>query len=281
MLRSVDAGSHFTNFNTGLPTSHSFYPKTIALVRDSKDAAYIGLANAGGVYYRDSTLSSWVPYNSGLPNVSVYQLEIDYCAGKIRAATYGRDIWQTDPYQPLNVPPVANAIYATSTGSCNDTITFADRSDFNPTAWQWYFPGGQPASSTSPNPVVIYPSGSNNTATFIASNSSGADTVSYNIQTNYCTGINQLAIGNVVSVYPNPSNGNFTVAITGETRGRISIALINNLGQTIYQRAYNKDADIMTTECSFTGLAKGFYYLHLTSDAGNSVQKILIDELTK
>ena len=276
MLKSVDGGSHYTAFNTGLPAG-PFHPKWIAPVRDSKDALYTSLGNAGGVYYRDSTMSSWLPFSAGLPNVTVDHLEIDYCAGKIRAATYGRDIWETDPYAPLNVPPTANAIFTSAAGSCTDTISFTDRSDFVPTTWQWYFPGGQPASSNAPNPVVVYPGSQTYIATFIAGNAYGADTVQYSIQTNFCVGINQLSDNNNINVYPNPTNGNFTIIMTGDMRGKVEVALLNNIGQVINHSDYNKDADMFTTGYAASALAKGVYYLRITSESGKTVQKLVVE----
>jgi len=221
LLHSVNAGTSFAAFGTGLPGTSPFYPLSIAPVRDSKNALYCSLANAGGVYYRDSTMTSWIPFGSGLPNVSVDQLEIDYCVNKIRAGTYGRDIWETAPYQPLSVPPIANATYQVSPAACTDTVSFTDASDYAPTAWQWYFPGGQPVSSTNENPVVIYPDGSQYTATFIASSANGADTVQYSIQTNYCTGIKQLSADKLFALYPNPADDytmiDFDATYTGST----------------------------------------------------------------
>jgi len=276
LLKSVDAGSHFTGFTTGLPSNAPFFAQCIAPVKGGADALYIGLSNAGGVYYRDSTMTSWMSYSNGLPNVTVDEIEIDYCASKIRAATYGRDLWESDPYIPLNVPPAAQASYISSEANCSDTVSFTDNSNFNPTSWQWYFPGGQPVSSTAQNPVVVYRNGNTYTATFIATNANGSDTVQYSISTNVCVGINQVADNNVISVYPNPNNGNFILSVTGQARGRVDMNVTNNIGETVYQYSYNKDVDELTSECSLTALAKGIYYVQVTTGSTSSVQKLVI-----
>ena len=41
-----------------------------------------------GVYYKDNTMTDWAPFNNGLPNVIVNELEIHYDEGTISAATY-------------------------------------------------------------------------------------------------------------------------------------------------------------------------------------------------
>ena len=40
-------------------------------------------------------MSEWVPFNNGLPNVIVRELEIQKSSGTISAATYGRGVWQS------------------------------------------------------------------------------------------------------------------------------------------------------------------------------------------
>ena len=90
---SADAGATWTNYSTGLP---NLPVNCIARQNGTNDALYIG--TDVGVYYRDNTLSSWTSYSTGLPNVIVRELEIHYASNKIRAATYGRGLWQSDLY---------------------------------------------------------------------------------------------------------------------------------------------------------------------------------------
>ena len=90
-------------------------------------------------------------------------------------------------------------------------------------------------------------------------------------------GINQLAESNVIGVYPNPNNGNFTLSVTGQVRGKINMEVIDNIGNVVYQYAYNKDVDALTTECSLSTLSKGIYYVHVTTGNSSSVQKLVIE----
>ncbi len=59
---------------------------------NSNDGLYLGTEN--GVVYKDSTLSGWIPWDTDLPHVPVNELEIQQATGTLRAATYGRGIWQ-------------------------------------------------------------------------------------------------------------------------------------------------------------------------------------------
>lgn len=65
----------------------------IAYQENSPDRLYVGTDI--GVYYSDYNSGIWEEYSSGLPNVVVNELEINYKCGKIRAATYGRGLWET------------------------------------------------------------------------------------------------------------------------------------------------------------------------------------------
>ena len=58
-----------------------------------------------GVYYTDNSLgNTWVPFNNGLPNVRINELEINTADDKIYAATFGRGLWRSNIYdQSLSV----------------------------------------------------------------------------------------------------------------------------------------------------------------------------------
>jgi photosystem II stability/assembly factor-like uncharacterized protein len=89
VYRTSDGGNTWTNFSGILP---NMPVNTIVYQKSAYNAVYIG--TDAGVYYRNDILPLWVPYKFGLPNVIVDDLQIDYGAKTIRAATYGRGIWQ-------------------------------------------------------------------------------------------------------------------------------------------------------------------------------------------
>jgi photosystem II stability/assembly factor-like uncharacterized protein len=94
---SSNGGNTWTNYSGTLP---NIPVNTIAYQKGSQDAVYVG--TDFGIYYRDATMADWIPYNTDLPNVIVYELEINNSIQKIRACTYGRGIWESD----LNTPSV-------------------------------------------------------------------------------------------------------------------------------------------------------------------------------
>ena len=95
VYRSSDGGTSWTNISAGLP---NIPMNTIAYTNNSvADGVYVGADI--GVYYMDST-TPWTPFFTSLPNTHVSDLKIYYPTGKIRAATYGRGLWESDLYTP-------------------------------------------------------------------------------------------------------------------------------------------------------------------------------------
>ena len=100
VYETTDAGANWTNISgnnlPGLPVNCIVYQG------GANDDLYIG--TDVGVYYKDNTMTEWIPFNDGLPNVIVKELEIHYSTGTISAATFGRGIWES----PLNTLSTTN-----------------------------------------------------------------------------------------------------------------------------------------------------------------------------
>ncbi len=98
VYQTLDGGTTWTNISGNLPN----YPVN-TIVNDKNSSAnglYIGTDI--GVYYRDDNLGNWVPFMKDLPNVIVKELEIFYSGNKIRAATFGRGLWESVLYDLAN-----------------------------------------------------------------------------------------------------------------------------------------------------------------------------------
>jgi photosystem II stability/assembly factor-like uncharacterized protein len=89
VYKTTNSGTTWVNISGSLPNIPA---NCIAYEKNIKNALYVG--TDAGVYYIKDGLADWVPYKTGLPNVIVDELEIHYGTKKIRAATYGRGLWQ-------------------------------------------------------------------------------------------------------------------------------------------------------------------------------------------
>ena len=88
VYQSTDAGMSWTNFSGTLPN----IPANCITYLDP-NRLFVG--TDAGVFYRDNTMSDWAAFMTNLPNVRVNELELNLPANKIRAATYGRGIWES------------------------------------------------------------------------------------------------------------------------------------------------------------------------------------------
>ncbi|MFO7617640.1 MAG: T9SS type A sorting domain-containing protein [Bacteroidales bacterium] len=87
---SDSGGDSWVNYSEGLPNVPT---NCLFINKMSNYAMYAGTDL--GVYYRNPAMSEWVPFDDGLPNVIVNVLDINYKVNKIRAATFGRGIWES------------------------------------------------------------------------------------------------------------------------------------------------------------------------------------------
>lgn len=153
VYHSVNAGQSWANISAGLPAG----AKYCATWEDTgKNGIYVG--GFGFVAYTNDDLGgSWIGFFEGLPNVRVYELEINYVSETIFAGTYGRGLWESPIY--ATSPPVAPvaAFKADQTQGCGQlTVQFYDQSANVPKSWAWTFEGGVPAESNLPNPTVVF-----------------------------------------------------------------------------------------------------------------------------
>ena len=96
---SIDGGENWSIATHDLPNFGA-----LALVWDTtyeEDILYLGMNY--GIYYLRANETIWTPYNTGLPNVQVNELEINTADNKLYVATYGRGLWRINLYNPASL----------------------------------------------------------------------------------------------------------------------------------------------------------------------------------
>ncbi len=98
---SKNLGNTWTNitYNLGNMPIHS-------TVIDHSDSANIYLGAAIGIYKKSMIGKTWKLYNKDLPNVSIKELEINNGSNTIKAATWGRGIWEYALVDRENYPSI-------------------------------------------------------------------------------------------------------------------------------------------------------------------------------
>ena len=173
VFETTDGGSNWTNISTGLPN----FPANCITYQEgsSWDGLYVGLDV--GVYYRDNATGGWIPFMTDLPNVQVSELEIVDGTNKIRAATFGRGVWESDVERPVSATP--QALFSSDDPDiCPGTqIQFYNNSINYTSVVRWDFPGGTPSTSTDEDPLVTYSTSGTYNVTLIVTNGSANDTI--------------------------------------------------------------------------------------------------------
>ncbi len=149
---SDDKGASWTDISGTLPNV-----SMNAIVYDTSSSGDLYVGTDIGVFFKGSWMSDWIPFSGGLPvSIEVRELEIFYAPDRsnslLKAATYGRGLWQSDLYIELNVDLEASHPVACA----NQVIQFTDISEGFYTNLEWEFPGGNPSFSNDPNPSVTY-----------------------------------------------------------------------------------------------------------------------------
>lgn len=165
------------------------------------------------------------------------------------------DIWQPwnidstgcdSGYVSSNCNVIADFVTLEPNICVGNSITFYNKSQNNPTSYQWYFQGGTPSTSALANPVINYPSTGTFQVKLVTTNLYGSDSLLINNYVNVTT----PPIGQALPYYESfesssfPSNGLTIVnpdgGITWE-RDTIAVAYqgvasvkINNLINTNY-----------------------------------------------
>ncbi len=120
IYQSTDAGANWTNISTGLPSLPVMSVVQNKLNTDNPEL-YVG--TDAGVYVKVGA-NDWAEFNSNLPNVIVNELEIYYdtnaADSKLRAATSGRGLWESDLWSAPSTPTV------TTNSVSNITTTSAE-----------------------------------------------------------------------------------------------------------------------------------------------------------
>ncbi|HYM21426.1 MAG TPA: T9SS type A sorting domain-containing protein [Candidatus Kapabacteria bacterium] len=245
VFASTDGGATYKNITGTLP---NIPVNCIVYENNSNDGVYIGTDI--GVYYRDSTMSDWLLFNSGLPNVSVSELEIQYGLGVIRAATFGRGMWQSPlfdlapPAAPILISPHNDSIGAPTiptfvwnkagrTGSYE--IQVAEDSLFTNLVWS---KTGLTDSSVICGLTLA--KGSKYFWHVTGTNDAGSGQWSavWNFKTSGTGSVNASALSYSLEHYPNPFTDKTTFQFSLETARSVSLTITDMLGRTISTTDY-------------------------------------------
>ena len=89
-----------------------------------------------------------------------------------------------------------------------------------------------------------------------------------------CSGISELS-GSTVSVYPNPSNGNFIISLSNISE-QVSVQVVDMQGRIIYSQTEGLKVG-KENVISLDNVERGVYLISVSSDKGRYTQSIVIE----
>jgi PKD repeat protein len=140
-----------------------------------------------------------------------------------------------------------------------ETVTFTDMSTNSPTSWMWTFEGGVPATSTEATPTVTYAEAGTYNVSLTTSNAAGTSTEL--AKPEYILVEEVLGTGtpnplqDLVSVYPNPTNGRVTVEVNDDAGQEIAVEVVDILGRSISKTTEQSAGMSQKIEVDLSGYA--------------------------
>jgi hypothetical protein len=260
VYKTTDAGNTWTDISAGLP---SIPVTSIVHQKGGPEALYAGTSL--GIYYTDSTMNTWIPFMDGLPNVSISELEISYCAGKLRAATFGRGVWESDLY-PNGARLLGNDfVIDNGVGTGQGAAKAQPIGGFGPYTYAWQngstsatlsglSPGAYEVTITDYNHCVI------------------KDTAYVGVG----VGIeDRLAGVSDLTVYPNPVSDRLHIRLQAESSGEITYRLYSQVGQLISEGSEKFSPGETHHQLETNGLPNGVYLLDIQKGGERAWRKVV------
>lgn len=91
-----------------------------------------------------------------------------------------------------------------------------------------------------------------------------------------CTGIGENPVSEI-SIYPNPTNGEFNLIFSEDLAGEANIKVVDLTGKVLFNRSINVTRINQTETFNVTGLSSGLYFIRVESNQGTNMQKLIIE----
>ena len=162
-----------------------------------------------------------------------------------------------------------------SSGAGGTALAFQNLSTGGATSYSWSFGDGN--TSTATNPVHTYPFYGIFQVTLTASNACGSNTFStfVFVTGSLLTGIDDLENFESINVFPNPSDGQFTIEATGISAKQMKFSILNNLGQVIHRDIDDFTSGYLRKDFQLD-LAKGLYIIQMEVEGETLLKKLQI-----
>lgn len=289
VYRTYNGGQTWTNITYNLGDM----PIRSVVIDHSSDAnIYLGAEI--GVFVMPSSANTWSLYNPGFPNVSVREMEINYGSNTLRAATWGRGMWEYTLKDRIDFPAIMTTEitnpptfdepkedvnqYVTSRISYAGTLSDAYVEwSINAPVFGNVIEMTNTIDSTwvSNSPLPDFPEGTKMYFKVFAVGANGDTSETYKfmytVRYNVAASLADLTKENVI-LFPNPNSGQFTVDLN-EKEANVFLSILSMDGKKVWKKYYESQ-NIIEVDVE---LRKGNYFVVVQSKGTNVVKKMVIE----
>ena len=176
------------------------------------------------------------------------------------------------------------------TQTYNVIPSFSDSSDFftvwftntsqNADSYSWDF--GDGTTSTDVSPIHVFPYSTSDvdlfTVTLTAYNDCGDnEVINYEIRAGQLVSVSEIELTTKISVYPNPSNGVFTVDMKSINSTSVLIEVIDVKGVTVHTQRLDVVQGNLRHSVNTDHLVSGVYFVRVSVESENVVYRIVVE----
>ena len=134
------------------------------------------------------------------------------------------------------------------------------------------------SNSATTSSITVSPTA---TATYtVTGKTAGCPSIKTNtVSVTICSGVGIEENSNLqeVTVYPNPTNGEFNIAITNANFKELGVSVVNLLGKEVFNASYKNSATDFNKRVNLTDIAEGIYYIRLSFGEIVKIKKLIIE----
>ncbi len=207
-----------------------------------------------------------------LPATPTY---FDYCPATNTAVVCmpGPDYVTVIEYDQSVDPPMADFTANVTTIQVGSDVQFTDLTQNDPTAWEWSFEGGDPATSADQDPLINYPEEGTFDVTLLATNNIGSDEIT---KTDYITVLPMTYIFEpqglrAITIQPNPADDQLLIGSGSAMDMQLRYAVFDAQGK----RVRSGTLSALPGKIGLAGLDSGLYFLRLSVSGQTESYRII------
>ena len=206
--------------------------------------------------------------NVGTASATNTYSSTSFVNGDVVTCSYTSTCGSTTTVNTSTITMIVTALPATPTITANGLVLTSSSATGN----QWYLNGVVITGATS----QTYTCTANGNYTVVVT-SGGCSSTTSAIQAVTTVGINEVTnVGTHFYIYPNPSNGVFTLVFTSTEVMEYTVKLHNAVGQIIYEEKVDKFNGTYIKDFDVTQYGKGQYFLTMTNAKNQKLEKVIV-----